>query len=249
MRNPLTIGVVEDNDDLRDSLVELLGRQGHRVFGASSAEELADSALPLPFSLVLLDLNLPGEDGLSLAVRLKRVNPRLRVIMMTTRTSLSDRVLGYEWGADLYLPKPVAEEELLAAVHSMARQMGGDDAGAVESGGGVLLLVPHALELCGPSGTVRLNAREEALLRALAHAPGHRLEYWQLLQCLNLDLDDSGKQTLAVTVTRLRAKLLQVGSTNHALRSLRSTGYQLCVPLRIHASEGPAPLVSVNKRL
>ncbi len=232
MGTPLLIGVVEDNDDLRASLLEVLSSNGNQAIGVPSAEDLNDLLLDRPFDLMLLDLNLPGEDGLSLAARLKSAQPQLRVIMMTTRTSLVDRVRGYQTGADLYLPKPVAEEELLAAVQAMERQIlreprtphGRDDG---------LYLDAQSMTLLGPAGEVLLNAREVALLMAMAQAPGYRLEHWQLMEVLGLDFEVQSKSSLAVAITRLRSKLLQAGCPSPGLKALRLTGYQLCVHLEI----------------
>lgn len=233
MDTQLRIGIVEDNDDLRESLVEVLHRLGHLAVGFSCAEDLDGSPVAEAFELLLLDLNLPGEDGLSLASRLKRVQPGLRVIMMTTRTALADRVRGYDIGADLYLPKPVAEDELLAAVRALARQIRAD---ALKTAGGSappLQLDVHALQLRGTQAVAPLNALDVALLSALARAPGQRLEHWQLIESLGLQVDDASRANLAVRMTRLRAKLAQVGMTGGVLKSLRASGYQLCVPLEI----------------
>lgn len=233
MDTKLRICLVEDNDDLRESLAEVLKSLGHIVVGFACAEDLDDSPAGDPFELMILDLNLPGEDGLELAARLKRVQPGLRVIMMTTRTALGDRVRGYDVGADLYLPKPVAEEELLAALRSLARQIRTDTLNIAGSAMAPLLLEARALQLRGPRGVASLKAVDVALLSALARAPGQRLEHWQLIEALGMDLDEAGKSNLAVRMTRLRAKLDQVGSSDGALKSLRALGYQLCVPLEI----------------
>lgn len=229
----LQIGVVEDNDDLRDSLVELLMAQGHRVAGFESAEDLFERNHGLHLQLMVLDLNLPGEDGLSLAARLKQVQPSLRVLMMTTRTSLPDRVLGYGSGADLYLPKPVEEAELVAAVEALARQIRAELGRRLPVGTEALRLELQTLKLHGPSGAVALNRREVSLLTAVGMAPGQRLEHWQLLEALGLSVEAHGKTALAVCMTRLRSKFVEVGIDKDALKSLRSEGYQLCCPLQI----------------
>lgn len=230
---PLRIGIVEDNDDLRASLVEVLQACGHAATGFACAEDVDGSPSAAAFHLLLLDLNLPGEDGLSLATRLKRVQPSLRVIMMTTRTALGDRVRGYDVGADLYLPKPVAEDELLAAIRALARQIHADMLKSADETSARLLLDLHSMRLSGGKATVPLNASDVALLVALARAPGQRLEFWQLMEAIGLQVDDSGRANLWVRVTRLRAKLTQAGCTRGALKSLRAAGYQLCVPLEI----------------
>lgn len=228
--HPIRIGLVEDNDDLRESLAEVLLANGYHCNPFSSAEDLKEAGDVTSFDLLLVDLNLPGEDGLSLTARLKRVMPRLRVIMMTTRGEVSDRVRGYETGADIYLPKPLAVSELLAAVRALGRQV------AVEARdtGAAAILDRRSQQLFGPHEPVRLNAIEATALAALACAPGQTLEHWQLLELSGAELDESTKANLAVRMTRLRGKLDQAGLPRDTLRALRGTGYQLCLALTIH---------------
>jgi DNA-binding response OmpR family regulator len=228
----IRIGVVEDHDDLRDTLVEVLAALGHTVVGFACAEDVDDS--PAGFDLMLVDLNLPGEDGLSLVGRLKRAQPGLRVILITARSALRDRVRGYDAGADLYLPKPVDESELLAAVRAMTRQLQADTHQAAADGDALLRLDTRTLQLRGATGMTAITAVDAALLTALARAPGQRLEHWRLMEVVGLDLDaESARSNLAVRLTRLRSKLIEVGCVTGALRSVRGSGYQLCVPLEI----------------
>ncbi len=229
----LKIGIVEDNIDLLESLIEVLASHGHLATGFSCAEDLNDAALTEIFELMILDLNLPGEDGLSLAVRLKRVQPSLRVIMMSTRTAVDDRVRGYDVGADLYLSKPVAEDELLAAVRALGRSIRSDSMKSASNALDPLQLNSLTSQLRGPHGVTALNPADVVLLSALARAPGRRLEHWQLIEVMGLDVSDASKSNLAVRMTRLRSKLGQVGFAGGALRALRGSGYQLCVPLEI----------------
>lgn len=229
----LNIGIVEDHDDLRDALVEVLQGFGHVVRGFSSAEDLDGSPDAALLDLLLLDLNLPGEDGLSVAARMKRAQPALRVIMMTTRAALSDRVNGYHAGADIYLPKPVAEDELLAAISAVARQIQADVVRTAHDSDHLLFLDLKALQLCGRRGTASVTPSDVALLCALARAPGQRLEHWQLLEALGLEINEASRANLSVRMTRLRVKLERAGSPSGTLKSLRASGYQLCWPLEI----------------
>lgn len=233
MEKHLRIGIVEDNDDLRSSLKEILGSIGHQITEFSCAEETAESTVVEALDLLLLDLNLPGEDGLSLAARLKRVQPRLRVVMMTTRTAVAERVRGYDVGADLYLPKPISEQELLAAVRALGRQLRHDNIEAARDRSDLLKLNIQALQLEGRTTAVSINAVEGALLSALARAPGQRLESWQLLQVTGEDTTAASLGNLPVRMARLRAKLTQAGSPTSALKALRNSGYQLCVDLEV----------------
>lgn len=229
----LTIGIVEDNDELRDFLVEMLRELGHTAIGFPSAEDLAGSPTAASIDVLLLDLNLPGEDGLSLAARLKRVQPRLRIVMMTTRISVKDRVRGYDLGADLYLPKPVAKDELLAALRAMHRQIQADAVLPSAQPPAPLCIEMHQLQLRGTEAAVPLTPPDIALLSALARAPGQRLEHWQLIESMGLEVDDASRANLSVRITRLRAKFDQAGCPGDALKSVRASGYQLCVPLEI----------------
>lgn len=233
MDSRLKIGIVEDNLDLLESLVEVLVGLGHVVTGYSSAEDMFDAVPFETFELLILDLNLPGEDGLSLASRLKRVQPSLRVIMMTTRTALDDRVRGYDVGADLYLPKPVAENELIAAVRALGRSIRANSHKSPDDDAMRLRLDSQAMLLSGPDGATTLNPSDVMLLLALARAPGQRLEYWQLIGAIGMEVDDTSKANLAVRMTRLRGKLSQAGLTGEVLRAMRGSGYQLCVPIEI----------------
>jgi DNA-binding response OmpR family regulator len=229
----LKIGVVEDNDDLCESLVELLTSYGHLVTGFSCAEDFTDNFNGIIFDLLVMDLNLPGEDGLSLSQRLKKIHPRLRILMMTTRTALKDRVIGYARGADLYLPKPIAKEELVAAIDALGRQI--DNEMLINSSTPTcsVCIDLKALELIGPLGMTPLAPREITLLTALAQASGQQLEYWQLLQILNVSEEGFSRSMLAVIVTRIRNKFQQVGCPGEPLKALRSYGYQLCQTIQI----------------
>lgn len=230
---PLRIGVVEDNDDLRASLAEVLQARGHAVVAYPSAEDLDGSPRAGAFELMLLDLNLPGEDGLSLAKRLKHSQPSLRVIMLTTRIALADRVNGYDAGADLYLPKPISVDELLAAVRAISRQISASLRSEAAPREGLVRLDTRKLSLQSAKGLVSLNRVDLTLLTSLARAPGQRLEHWQLIEAMDLEVGDAALANLPVQISRLRRKLTQLGCPGDALRSLRASGYQLCITLEI----------------
>lgn len=119
----MNILVVEDNDSLRQATVAMLIRHGHWTTGLVCAEDLDDLRLNPQPDLFIIDLNLPGEDGLSLSRRLRAAQPLVGIIMVTARSLLGDKLAGYESGADLYLAKPVDPAELLAAVESLGRRL------------------------------------------------------------------------------------------------------------------------------
>jgi DNA-binding response OmpR family regulator len=228
----LSIVLVEDNDDLRELTTDALRDEGHRVVALSCAEELEDQARGVAADVFLIDLNLPGEDGFSLSRRIRQVHPLVGIIIISARSDLQDKVVGYDSGADWYLPKPVPFAELSAALKSFARRRQAQQVDTVMPSGG-LRLQQRALH--GPVGSVRLTLAEENLLTALARAPSGRLENWQLLELFGLENADVSKTSLEVRITRLRKKLSQVGTQRQCLESIRGIGYQLNVPVQVVA--------------
>jgi len=231
----LNILVVEDHDDLRDSLVEVLQSKGHQVVGLSCAEEVDDSLGTRLLDVLIVDLNLPGEDGFSLAKRFRLVHPRAGIIMVTARHATADKVRGYDSGADIYLSKPVDPDELLAAVSALSRKLPSHVTSLASSTEApTLTLRMMTLKLEGALGSEKLSDADAAVITALARAPSQRLENWQLLQVLGMSMDDNSKSSLEVRIVRLRKKLMAVGADKHCISNIRQVGYQLCVPIEIY---------------
>ncbi len=230
----MNIIVVEDHDDLRDSLVELLQDKGHHTLGLSCAEDMDDKVGKVSIDLLIVDLNLPGEDGYSLTRRFRAAQPKAGIIMVTARHKLADKVQGYESGADIYLPKPVDPEELLAAVNAVARKLPSQQGHTADEAQAALTLHALGMKLEGPLGVEKLNDNEVVIVSALARAPGQRLEAWQLLQTLGQSMDDSSKSSLEVRIVRLRKKMVQVGAEKGCISNVRNVGYQLCTPVAIY---------------
>ena len=228
----LSIVLVEDNDDLRELTADALREEGHRVVALSCAEELEDQARGVLADVFLIDLNLPGEDGFSLSRRIRQVHPLVGIIIISARSDLQDKVIGYDSGADWYLPKPVPFAELSAALKSFARRRQAQQVDTVMPSGGLRM---QQRQLHGPGGSVRLTPAEENLLTALARAPSGRLENWQLLELFGLDSADISKTSLEVRITRLRKKLSLAGAQGQCLESIRGIGYQLNVPVQVIA--------------
>lgn len=222
----LSIAVVEDNDDLRTAIVNALGGEGHHVVGFDCAEALAEQGKALRIDLVVVDLNLPGEDGVSLTRRLRATNPEIGIIMMTARTRTDDKRIGYESGADIYLAKPVSLDELAAAILALSRRLR-----PALPPPAALTLDTVRLTLGGPRGPTALSAPEAALLAAFARAQDHRLETWQIIVVLEQADRAPNRNALNVTISRLSAKLRQSGTASHPIRAIRSWGYQLCEPI------------------
>ena len=231
MATHLNIVVVEDNEDLREAIVEVLSALGHRVLGLTCAEELGDEGAQAVIDLLVVDLNLPGEDGVSLTRRLRQIQPGLCILMMTARDTVRDKVSGYEAGADMYLTKPVSIEELTAAVKSLDRRLNATPAPSDNQA--VLTVQLAQLKAQGPAGCVELAEVEVALLCALARAPDQRLAYWQLLEIMMTDFERASQANLAVRMTRLRKKLCDAGFDGATLQVIRHEGYQLLLPIQL----------------
>jgi DNA-binding response OmpR family regulator len=222
--------LVEDHDSLREVMAEVLAAAGHHVLGVGSAEAIDELPAGFNFDIALLDLNLPGEDGLALAARLRRIHPGVGIIMVTARYTLDAKLAGYAHGADLYLTKPTEPQELCAAVLSLARRLSSCTPDSSVSG---FRLVLTTRVLLTPQGPLPLRGAEAALLQALALAPGHSLEYWQLLAVLDKAMDAQGKTQLEVLVSRLRTKLLAHDSPANPLQAVRGRGYRLTMAMQL----------------
>ena len=231
MDTPLNIVVVEDHADLREATVAALCRMGHDARGIDCAEALDDELGSFRADLLVLDLNLPGEDGLSLARRIRAAEPGIGIIMVTGRTQLNDRMRGYGSGADIYLPKPASVEELGAAIQALARRIR-----PPASAQGGLSLNPITLQLQGPQQLVDVSDHESTLLLALSKAKDHRLESWQLMELSGSAMEEQSKAALEVQIGRLRKKLEQAGAPAPTIKAIRGSGYQLCVAVEITKS-------------
>ena len=229
MVTSLNIIVVEDHDTLRQVTVALLEANGHQALGVASAEALDDELGGRVADIFLLDLNLPGEDGISLAKRLRDAHPRTGIIMCTARNASQDVVNGYANGADIYLTKPLGQAELLAAVQALGRRVKPALVDAVS----ILRLDVQRLLLTGPLADVPLTHLDVRLLIALERAPSHRLDFWQLHEALGELPSEANKANLEVRMARLRKRMNQASGESAAIKAIRGRGYQLCSPLNL----------------
>lgn len=221
--------LVEDHDDLREATLGVLDTSGFVAQGIASAEEFDDLLQHQRPQLYVIDLNLPGEDGLSLTRRIRAAQPAAGIVMTTARTQITDRVLGYESGADIYLPKPVHPAELVAALRSLAGRLV-PRAGDPEDGA---VLESQTRILRGSRGAVRLSESEQRLLSALASAKDGMLERWQVAIHMGSAEADISKDSLQNRISQLRKKMVQSLGEGEHIRSVRKEGYKLCVNLRL----------------
>lgn len=214
--------IVEDDHLLADGLARSLRRAGHAV---DCVENAARGWLALQgesFDLVILDLGLPDGDGFELLRRLRRSERYVPVIIATAREAIPDRVRGLDLGADDYLVKPFAIEELEARVRALIRRRSVATAPEFRYGDLVLDLVAREARVKGQP--VELTRREWAILEMLVTQPGVALSKEQLMQSLSSWDDKLTPNAVEVYVSRLRSKLELAGVK---IRTVRGYGYIL----------------------
>lgn len=217
----LNIVIVEDHGDLRDSLLDVMAADGHHAVAFDSAESLWSGCSLGTVDILILDLNLPGEDGIAVARRVRAADPDIGIVMLTARGEPEERRIGYESGADIYLTKPSSPAELSSSVQALARRL---TRARPDPRG--LSLDRIAMTLTGPEGVVALSASEAELLAAFAGAPNNRLETAEIAAMIG-GAESVSKATIEVRVVRLRKKLAAAGVPGQPINAVRNVGYQL----------------------
>ncbi|WP_375738477.1 response regulator [Pseudomonas boanensis] len=234
MAEQTSILVVDDDAEIRELLLDYLGGLGYQVCAVADSEQLrARLAEALP-DLVLLDVGLPGEDGLSLA-RYLREHHDLPVIMVSGAGSSLDRIIGLEVGADDYLAKPFDPRELLARVKTVLRRYRRPaatvDVPRSEPGGDCLRLGQCRLhlqsrQLFDAAGQeIPLTAMEFDLLQAFAQRPNRPLSRDQLLNLTQHRDWSPFDRSIDIRIARLRRKLEQDPDKPQIIRTVRGVGY------------------------
>ena len=241
-QNNTQILVVDDEPELREMLAEYLSNQGYTVHTAEDGIVMRRHLEARLFDLILLDINMPGEDGLSLA-RYVREHHQIGIIMLTAASDVIDRIVGLEMGADDYITKPFDPRELLARMKSVLRRSAAGLAEADDnetpsaSGGGVrfgrclLDLDAHKLFSCEDGAEVSLTSMEFDLLKAFAEHPNRVLSRDQLLDLAHNRDWDPFDRSIDIRITRLRRKIELDPSKPQTIKTVRGAGY-IFVPHR-----------------
>ena len=231
--------VVDDDSEIRALLQEYLARHGYRVTTVADGSAMQQAMEDARFDLVVLDLMLPGEDGISLCRKL-REHSNLPVIMLTARGEQGDRIAGLETGADDYMPKPFNPRELLARIKSVLRRARSlpqnlelEDVRLFRFGGWRLATATRQLQTA-EGVAVPLSGAEYRLLSIFLRYPGTVLSRDRLTELLrgrehNLPFDRS----LDVQVSRLRQRLRDDGHESGVIRAVRGQGYVFALPVEV----------------
>ena len=233
-----TILIVDDDAELRQLLHEYFSERGYPVFLADGGGQMWEQLRDNDIDLVILDLMLPGEDGLSLCRQLS-TQSSIPILMLTARGDEMDRIVGLEMGADDYLHKPFIPRELLARVKNILRRTGeGREeqraARALHFSGWTLDI--DARHLVDSAGViVSLPAGEFRILKTLAENPNRVLSRDQLLDVSSGREAGPFDRTIDVMNSRLRRRLRDDGGDAALIKTVRSEGYLLATKVERHA--------------
>ena len=235
MRAPNTILLVDDDDEITELLSEYLQRFNYAVHCACDAASMRTQLARHAVDLVVLDLMLPGTDGLALAREI-RAGSRLPVIILTARTSTLDRILGLESGADDYMGKPFEPRELVARIQSVLRRsQGTQDAERSIASSDVVVFDGWELHrtersLLSPTGlVVALSNAEFRLLNTFLQMPRRLFSRDQLMEQARGRAMDAFERSIDLLVSRLRQKLADDSSEPSMIKTVRGAGYMFNV--------------------
>lgn len=222
--------VIVDNDlELLDSFVRALTAERFDVEGVVSGEEMDSAIGSSRTDLLVLDVGLPGESGCSISKRVRLAMPEMRIFMLSNQTSLEDRLLGYECGADAYFCKPMHVDEFLMLVRAVKRRLELETIAKA----GVVLHMP-SLSMKSGADQVELTEADATLLGSLALAAGNRLPYWRLYEITKRkEGDPLAQKQLELQVCRLRKKMRRLGLDDDFIKAVRGDGYQLSRSVRV----------------
>jgi two-component system phosphate regulon response regulator OmpR len=226
--------VVDDDERIRGLLQKFLQRQGFAVTTARDAGQARALMAGLVFDLIVLDVMLPGEDGVALTRSLRAAGNRAPVLLLTARGETTHRIEGLEAGADDYLAKPFEPRELVLRIGAVLRRSDALPPAPAPAPGAARLRIgafsfdPGAGTLAGDAGAPRLTAAEAALLRALAARPGETLARADLVAALAREGGEApSARAVDVQITRLRRKLGDDPRAPRLLHTVRGEGYRL----------------------
>jgi DNA-binding response OmpR family regulator len=215
----LKVLIVEDETALREAMIRILNHFGYDVYGVGSSGELDNALRIFSADILILDINLPGEDGIQIANRIRKKSA-CGIIMLTGRNQIELRLNSYKSGADMFFAKPIDPEELHAAIESLGRRLSPPSKpGWYFDGNRSLLISPHNV-------AIPLTSQQAIVLGLLTKHHGDSVPRSDLLAALGHSDDEHGNQRLETMLSRLRAKVRTADPDSEIpLRSRQSSGY------------------------
>ena len=213
--------VVEDDAGLARRIASTLTEAGHHPIVVHDGEKALDKTKATPFDLIVLDIILPGMDGFEVLRHLRAQHLASRVLMLTARGEVKDRVTGLQLGADDYLPKPFAMGELVARVNALGRRYPEEPALKLRVGDLTLDLASH--EVHRGSRHIHLSARELMLLKVLMREPGRVFTRTELCERVWEHPHEYDTKLVEVFIGRLRRKI----SDPPLIHTIRHVGYTI----------------------
>lgn len=221
--------VVEDNETLRLELCDFLSEEGFVVRAVDSGESLNQALRERFTDILVLDLNMGEEDGISIAKRIRSHLPQVGIIMLTGRVLSKDRVEGYQSGADVYITKPARPAELVAAIRNLSDRLKPVPVHSPWVLDTVNLTLRHQLNV-----PIELTASETKILKTLALTASCVGHVALIESTAPSKLTDSmSRASLEVLISRLRSKISWHTGPVNPIKSVRGIGYQLCIKMKI----------------
>ncbi|TAN78465.1 MAG: response regulator transcription factor [Gallionella sp.] len=228
----IRIALVEDNADLLDDLAFNLRQSGYQVAPLPDGVALDAWLAKNEVDVLVLDLGLPGENGWSIAQRMRRARAGMGIIMLTAHGALDQRIKGLEQGADAYLVKPVDMRELAATIRTVARRLNIPDSVAASPPQIHWILHTARMSLKPPDGNdIPLTHSECRILQVVAQADGNLVHRKTLIEALGEDYHQYDERRLEALISRLRRKLAAHHPPGVPVRGVKGHGYLFTVDL------------------
>ena len=222
--------IVDDDERIRSLLQQFLIQSDYLVSTAEDAEQARTLSSAIEFDLIILDVMMPGQDGISFTAELRKLQNKTPILLLTARGETEDRIKGLEAGADDYLPKPFEPKELLLRINAILRRM--PDLKEDQ-------MMPKTLnfgnfnydvarnELWEGENQVRLTTKESQLMKIFTSALGEPISRADLVTSLGRDVSSAQDRAIDVQITRLRRKIEVNPSQPRYLQTVRGAGYML----------------------
>lgn len=225
--------VIEDDRQLARQLTRELQRAEHEAIARNDGAEGLQAALEHPPDLIVLDINLPGLDGFSVLARLREDHSTARILIMTARGEVNDRVKGLKAGADDYLPKPFSMNELMARIEALGRRGATPTATDLLKVADLQMDVQHR-RVNRAGKVIALSPREFDVLQVLMQEPGRVFSRTELCERIWERQHEYDTRTVEIFITRLRKKV-DSGFDAPLIHTLRFVGYTIRPPVELGA--------------